>query len=94
MTRFCKDSVDEQLSALPKPNAVVDAIDTISAKLKLCCGMVSEKHYLPHLQHGRIDPPELRVTTLSKTHTDALARVMRKRVHEAWTCRLPVCSTP
>ena len=75
-----KDNVDEQLSALPKPDVVVDAIDTISAKLAVVAWCQKNDIYLISSMGGgnKIHPELLEITTLSKTHTDALARVMRK----------------
>ena len=91
-----KDNVDEQLSALPKPDVVVDAIDTISAKLAVVAWCQKNNIYLISSMGGgnKIHPELLEITTLSKTHTDALARVMRKESKKARPYRLPCALLP
>ena len=76
-----KDNVDEQLSALPKPDVVVDAIDTISAKLAVVAWCQKKNIYLiSSMGGGNKNPPRTPgdQPRFQKTHTDALARVMRK----------------
>lgn len=70
----------ELLSSLPRPDYVVDAIDTVSQKLvvaKWC-----QEHAIPEISSmggaNKIDPSYLRFAHIEKTSGDRLCRIMRK----------------
>lgn len=75
-----KDQVSEQLGALPRPDFVVDAIDTVSQKLAIAVWCQEEE--IPEVSAmggaNKLDPTRLRFAHLEETHTDPLARIMRK----------------
>lgn len=75
-----KDRLPEQLGALPRPDFVVDAIDTISQKLALA--VWCQEQGIPEVSAmggaNKLDPTRLRFATLDKTSVDPLARIMRK----------------
>lgn len=75
-----KDRLPEQLGTLPRPNFVVDAIDTISQKLALATWC--QEQGIPEVSAmggaNKLDPTRLRFATLDKTSVDPLARIMRK----------------
>ncbi|EPD77933.1 ThiF family adenylyltransferase [Atopobium sp. oral taxon 199] len=75
-----KETVPELLSALPCPNVLVDAIDTVSAKLAAARWAQDAGIYFISSMGGanKIYPELLKVSMLSQTHDDALARIMRK----------------
>ena len=64
------------------PDYVVDAIDTVSAKLELA--VVCRELGIPLVSSmgtgNKLDPTRLTVTDISKTHTCPLARVMRREL--------------
>ena len=61
---------------------VVDAIDTVTAKLRLIERCVESKTpIISSMGTGnKLDPSKLEITDLAKTHSDGLARVMRKEL--------------
>lgn len=71
------DSID-----LSEYDYIVDAIDTVSAKIELA--MRAKKDGIPIISSmgtgNKTDPTRLRVTDLSKTTTCPLARVMRREL--------------
>ncbi|MBQ6519875.1 MAG: tRNA threonylcarbamoyladenosine dehydratase [Anaerolineaceae bacterium] len=75
-----KDQIPEQLGSLPHPDFVVDAIDTISQKLAIAIWCQEEG--IPEVSAmggaNKLDPTRLRFAPIEETHTDPLARVMRK----------------
>ena len=75
-----KDRIVEQLGALPRPDYVVDAIDTISQKLRIASWCQDEGLALVSAMGGanKLDPTRLRFSTIEKTQIDPIARVMRK----------------
>ena len=75
-----KDRVAEQLGALPRPDYVVDAIDTIAQKLAIAAWCQSEGLPLVSAMGGanKLDPTRLRFSRIEKTEIDPIARVMRK----------------
>lgn len=75
-----KEGCAEFLSSLPRPDFVVDAIDTISQKLAIARWCQDEGIALISSMGGanKLDPSCLRVSTIEKTSIDPVARVMRK----------------
>lgn len=62
--------------------AVVDAIDTLNAKVALCEAAVQAQHHVVSVMGAarRFDPTKVRVGDLSETEGCPLARFMRKRL--------------
>lgn len=75
-----KNRIAEQLGALPRPDYVVDAIDTISQKLRIAEWCQHEGLPLVSSMGGanKLDPTRLRFSTIEKTQIDPIARIMRK----------------
>lgn len=65
-----------------RPDYVIDAIDTVSAKLELA--VVCRELGIPLVSSmgtgNKLDPTRLRITDITKTHTCPLARVMRREL--------------
>ena len=61
---------------------VVDCIDTLSAKVDLIKGCMDRKISIVSSMGagGKVDPSQIKVTDLSKTHECNLARYVRKRL--------------
>ena len=87
-----KDSAAEQLSSLPRPDYVVDAIDTISQKLKIAAWCQAEG--IPEVAAmggaNKLDPTRLRFAQLDETKMDPIARVMRKESRKRGIRSFPV----
>ena len=75
-----KDNTSTLLDTLPHPDVLVDAIDTVSAKLAAARWAQERGVYFISSMGGanKIHPELLKVSMLSQTHDDALARIMRK----------------
>lgn len=75
-----KDRVAEQLGALPRPDYVVDAIDTVSQKLAIATWCQGQG--IPEVSAmggaNKLDPTRLRFAPIEKTQVDPLARIVRK----------------
>ena len=75
-----KNSVPEQLGALPRPDYVVDAIDTVAQKLAIAEWCQAEG--IPEVANmggaNKLDPTRLRFSSIWETDTDPLARIIRK----------------
>ena len=75
-----KDRVTEQLGALPRPDYVVDAIDTVSQKLAIATWC--QEQGIPEVSSmggaNKLDPTRLRFARIEKTSVDPLARIVRK----------------
>ncbi|MCD8355960.1 MAG: tRNA threonylcarbamoyladenosine dehydratase [Clostridia bacterium] len=71
---------------------IIDAVDTVSAKLELVCR--AEKANVPVISAmgagNKLDPTRFEVTDISKTTMDPLARVMRKELKKRGIYRLKV----
>lgn len=72
--------VADQLGALPRPDYVVDAIDTVAQKLAIATWCQDEG--LPELSAmggaNKLDPTRFRFADVSETRVDPLCKVMRK----------------
>ena len=79
-----KDRVTEQLGALPRPDYVVDAIDTIAQKLAIAAWCQDEGLTLVSAMGGanKFDPTRLRFSRIEKTEIDPIARVVRKEARK------------
>jgi tRNA A37 threonylcarbamoyladenosine dehydratase len=77
---FYRAETAEQLLPVGRFDYVVDAIDNIKAKLHLLARCV--EHRIPVVSSmgaaARLDPTMIRVCDLSETHSDAMARDVRK----------------
>ena len=69
---------------------VVDCIDTVSAKLELArrCHELGTPLLASLGTARKIDPSRLRISDITKTHTDPLAKVMRKKLREMGVAHL------
>lgn len=75
-----KDRIPEQLGSLPRPDYVVDAIDTVSQKLAIAAWCRDEG--IPEVAAmggaNKLDPTRLRFAPIEETLMDPIARVVRK----------------
>lgn len=87
-----KDSVPEQLGALPRPDFVVDAIDTVTQKLSIAAWCQAEN--IPEIAAmggaNKLDPTRLRITDIEETKMDPLSRAVRKLCRKRGIRRLTV----
>ncbi len=77
---IARDRAAEQLDALPRPDWVVDAIDTIAQKLSIV-QWCQDRGYRLTCSGGaanKLDPTRFRFADISKTCADPVARVLRK----------------
>lgn len=87
-----KDTIAQQLDALPQPDYVVDAIDTVAQKLRIAA-WCQERGYREISSMGganKLDPTRLHVSDISKTKVDPLCKVMRKECRKRGIRRLTV----
>ena len=77
---------------LSKFDYVIDAIDTVSAKIELICRCFSSKTpIISALGCGnKLDPTKLEVNDLSKTSYDPLAKVLRRELRKKGITHLKV----
>ncbi len=75
-----KDSIGEQLGALPRPDYVVDAIDTVAQKLRLAAWCQEQGlHEISAMGGGnKLDPTRFKFARIEDTVNCPLARIMRK----------------
>lgn len=75
-----KDHISDQLGSLPRPDFVIDAIDTVSQKLAIAGWC--QKEGIPEVSAmggaNKLDPSRLRFVSIEETKMDPLARVIRK----------------
>jgi len=75
---------------------IVDAIDTVTAKIDLV--VKAREKGIPIISSmgtgNKLDPEKLTITDISKTHTDPLARVMRKELRDRGITSLKVLFSP
>ncbi|PLX23926.1 MAG: tRNA threonylcarbamoyladenosine dehydratase [Ignavibacteria bacterium] len=76
---------DERLDEILKPSYdfVVDAIDTLSPKVFLLAAAVTNgQRVVTSLgAGGKVDPMQVRIDDISKTHHCRLGKILRKRLH-------------
>ena len=80
--RFLKDELTDEVLA-PGFDYVVDAIDTLSAKVALISKCIRLNYPLVSSMGagGKFDPTQVKITDISKTYQCPLAKVIRKRLH-------------
>lgn len=89
-------TADSSLSWLAGCDYVVDAIDTVSAKVRLavCCHEAGIPLIAAMGCGNKLDPEQIRLGDLSETHTDPLCRVMRRELRRRGIDRLKVVWSP
>ncbi|MBO4370839.1 MAG: tRNA threonylcarbamoyladenosine dehydratase [Paludibacteraceae bacterium] len=82
---FIEESNLETLFANRQVDFVVDAIDSIAPKTALICHCMQRHISIISSMGagGRVDPSQITVTDISKTHECALARTIRTRLKKA-----------
>jgi len=62
---------------------VVDAIDTLAPKISLIYHSLQKGHRIVSSMGagGKLDPSQIQIVDISKSHNDNLARILRKRLH-------------
>ena len=80
--RFLKDELTDEVLA-PGFDYVVDAIDTLSAKVALIAKTVRLNYPLVSSMGagGKFDPTQVKIKDISKTYQCPLAKAIRKRLH-------------
>ncbi len=75
-----KDRIAEQLGALPRPDYVVDAIDTVAQKLRLAewCQQEGLREISAMGGGNKLDPTRFKFSRVEDTVNCPLARIMRK----------------
>lgn len=75
-----KDQVPELLGGLPRPDYVMDAIDTVAQKLAIASWC--QEQGIPEVSAmggaNKLDPTRLRFAPIEETQVDPLARIIRK----------------
>ncbi len=80
---------DEEAAKMPAKNRkydfIVDAIDTLSPKLALILGALQRNIPLVSSMGAgaKLDPTQLEIADISRTHHCPLAHMLRKRLHKA-----------
>ncbi|MGI6755288.1 MAG: tRNA threonylcarbamoyladenosine dehydratase [Atopobiaceae bacterium] len=99
-----RDDIDAQFAHFPRPDYVVDAIDTVAQKLAIAAWC--QRQGLPEISSmggaNKIDPTRFRVSDISKTTNDPLCRIMRKECRRrhikglkvVWSDELPLAVEP
>lgn len=85
---YCAENAERLLPSEGRPDFVVDAIDNVSAKMHLLdrCRRLGIPVVSSMGAAGKLDPTAVAVADLYETHTDPLARALRKQLrrHYAW----------
>jgi tRNA A37 threonylcarbamoyladenosine dehydratase len=83
MEVFIKEKITTDLVEKEKWDYIVDCIDTLSSKVFFLKACMDRK--LPIVSSlgagGKVDPSQIEVTDISKTHECNLAKYVRKRLH-------------
>lgn len=87
---------EEAESLLDSVDIVLDCIDTVTAKLFLIETCIHKQIpiYSAMGAGNRLDPTQLQLTDISKTHGCRLARVMRRELRKRGILHLPVVFSP
>lgn len=82
---YVKDELTYRLLDSERFDYVVDAIDTLSPKLALILGCLERRYPLVSSMGAgaKLDPTQLEIADISKTHHCPLAHMLRKRLHKA-----------
>ncbi|MEG1980369.1 MAG: tRNA threonylcarbamoyladenosine dehydratase, partial [Victivallaceae bacterium] len=82
---FIENNLVDELLDETQYDYIVDAIDSLTPKTQLICGALSRK--IPLISSmgsgGRLDPLQLQICDISKTHSCALAKAVRKKLAES-----------
>jgi len=91
-----KDTLEEQLDALPAPDFVVDAIDTVTQKLLVAQWAQARGYRLVSSMGAanKLYPELLRFSRIEKTEGDRLCRIMRKECRRRGIKGLTVLYSP
>lgn len=86
------DEIDAVLSLQADTDIIIDAIDSIESKTALLAKAVelSIPVFSSMGAAFKLDPTKVKTADLSKTHTDPLARIMRKKLKDRGIINLPV----
>lgn len=89
---LAKDTIAEQLSCFPTPDYVIDAIDTIAQKLRIAAWCQEEGFPLISSMGGanKLHPEMFEITTIEKTKSCPISRVMRKECRKRGIKKLEV----
>ncbi len=84
INRFIKPDEFNELVSLAKFDYIIDAIDSVSPKIYLILAAKRQKIKIISAMGagGKTDPSKVKVTDISKTREDFLARVIRKRLRK------------
>lgn len=87
-----KDRIDEQMAELPDPDWTVDAIDTVSQKLRIALWAQESGHRLISSMGAgnKLDPTRLHIADISETYADPIARTVRKECRKRGIEKLEV----
>lgn len=89
---FVLDDVDAVLAGMPRPDYIVDAVDTVKAKLSLA--QYAQREGIPIVASmggaNKLDPTRLRFADLYETQNCPLSRAVRKQARTAGIERLAV----
>lgn len=89
---FVLDDVDAVLAGMPRPDYIVDAVDTVKAKLALA--QYAQREGVPIVASmggaNKLDPTRLRFADLYETQNCPLSRAVRKQARTAGIERLTV----
>ena len=84
VAKYIKDEETDRLLDAVRYDYVVDAIDTLSPKLALIKGAIERG--LPLVSSmgagAKLDPTQMEIADISKTHHCPLAHMLRKRLHK------------
>lgn len=89
---FVLDDVDAVLAGMPRPDYIVDAVDTVKAKLSLA--QYAQREGIPIVASmggaNKLDPTHLRFADLYETRNCPLSRAVRKQARAAGVEHLTV----
>jgi len=83
---YCADNAESLLPTRQPPDYVIDAIDNVSAKMHLMdrCRTLGIPIVSSMGAAGKLDPTAVDVADLYQTHTDPLARALRKQLRRRY----------
>lgn len=86
------DKIDRVLSLQPDTDVIIDAIDSVKTKIALIVKATNRgTPIFSSMGAGfKIDPTKVKCQDLAKTHTDPLARIMRRELKAKEIVHLPV----
>lgn len=83
---YCADNAEALLPEGDPPDFVIDAIDNVSAKMHLMdrCRRLGIRLVSSMGAAGKLDPTAVEVADLYQTHTDPLAKALRKQLRRRY----------